>query len=234
MHLPKALAKLWFTTFVKTAPCQTWKSLTKLRSQYCLDIASKHWKDLLQTQLQCNIFSSCNPLPFNNCELSLPLRLPDYVSHSLVKMLSQTKLIVLPLQTKTSRHPNKNQCKIIWLSLFAKQKPFCDYFLWLFSVIIFRDHFFPPTPTSISLQNYLTSLFDKQKPVHDYFLLSLQQLVRLLQMCKKLQLFIFWQLTHCHIIFPHAAKYHYVIIYAYSNCIKISSLLFTTVSCVGH
>ena len=190
---PKALAKLWFTTFVKTAPCQTWKSLTKLRSQYCLDIASKHWKDLLQTQLQCNIFSSCNPLPFNNCELSLPLRLPDYVSHSLVKMLSQTKLIVLPLQTKTNRHPNKNQCKIIWLSLFAKQKPF-----------------------------------------RDYFFLSLQQLVRLLQMCKKLQLFIFWQLTHCHIVFPHAAKYHHVIIYAYSNCIKISSLLFTTVSCAGH
>ena len=87
---------------------------------------------------------------------------------------------------------------------------------------------------SISLQNYLTSLFDKQKPVRDYFFLSLQQLVRLLQMCKKLQLFIFWQLTHCHIIFPHAAKYHHVIIYAYSNCIKISSLLFTTVSCVGH
>ena len=53
-------------------------------------------------------------------------------------------------------------------------------------------------------------------------------------MCKKLQLFIFWQLTHCHIIFPHAAKYHHVIIYAYSNCIKISSLRFTTVSCVGH
>ena len=141
---PKALAKLWFTTFVKTAPCQTWKSLTKLRSQYCLDIASKHWKDLLQTQLQCNIFSSCNPLPFNNCELSLPLRLPDYVSHSLVKMLSQTKLFVLPLQTKTNRHPNKNQCKIIWLSLFAKQKPFRDHFLWLVSVIIFRDYFFLP------------------------------------------------------------------------------------------
>ena len=179
VHLPKALAKLWFTTFVKTAPCQTWKSLTKLRSQYCLDIASKHWKDLLQTQLQCNIFSSCNPLPFNNCELSLPLRLPDYVSHSLVKMLSQTKLIVLPLQTKTNRHPNKNQCKIIWLSLFAKQKPFRDYFLWLFSVIIFRDYFFSSHPNnkpckemqrvmlfhyeskqyaSISLQNYLTSL----------------------------------------------------------------------------
>ena len=92
----------------------------------------------------CNIFSSCNPLPLNNCELSLPLRLPDYVSHSLVKMLSQTKLIVLPLQTKTNRHPNKNQCKIIWLSLFAKQKPFRDHFLWLFSVIIFRDYFFLP------------------------------------------------------------------------------------------
>ena len=73
---------------------------------------------------------------------------------------------------------------------------------------------------SMSLQNYLTSLFDKQEPVYDYFLLSLQQLVRLLQMCKKLQLFIFWQLTHCHIIFPHAAKYHHIIIYAYSNCIK--------------
>ena len=117
------------------------KSLTKLRFQYCLDMASKHWKDLLQTQLQCNIFSSCNPLPFNNCELSLPLRLfqhcqldqhnqvlPDYVIHSLVKMLSQTKLIVLPLRTKTNRHPNKNQCKILWLSLFAKEKPFRDYF----------------------------------------------------------------------------------------------------------
>ena len=97
---------------------------------------------LQQTIFQQTIFSSCNPLPFNNWELSLPLRLPDYVSHSLVKMLSQTKLIVLPLQTKTNRHPNKNQCKIIWLSLFAKQKPFRDYFLWLFSVIIFRDYFF--------------------------------------------------------------------------------------------
>ena len=164
MHLPKALAKLWFTTFVKTAPCQTWKSLTKLRSQYCLDIASKHWKGLLQTQLQCNIFSSCNPLPFNNCELSLPLRLPDYVSHSLVKMLSQTKLIVLPLQTKTNRHPNKNQCKIIWLSLFAKQKPFRDYFFFPLqqramqrneksSVISLWE---VKQYASTSLQNYLT------------------------------------------------------------------------------
>ena len=51
---PKALAKLWFTTFVKTAPCQTWKSLTKLRSQYCLDIASKHWKH----KPNCNAISS--------------------------------------------------------------------------------------------------------------------------------------------------------------------------------
>lgn len=177
---------------------------------------------------------------FNNCELSLPLRLPDYVSHSLVKMLSQTKLSVLPLQTKTNRHPNKNQCKIIWLSLFAKQKPFRDHFLWLFSVIIFRDYFFPPTPTTnhakkckescclIMRVNHMHQyhckiiwlLYWQAKPVRDYFLLSLQQLVRLLQVCKKLQLFIFWQLTHCHIIFPHAAKYHHIIIYAYSNCIK--------------
>ena len=40
VHLPKALAKLWFTTFVKTAPCQTWKSLTKtpvsIVSRYCI------------------------------------------------------------------------------------------------------------------------------------------------------------------------------------------------------
>ena len=165
--------------FCQNSTLSNLKKFNKLRSQYCLDIASKHWKDLLQTQLQCNIFSSCNPLPFNNCELSLPLRLPDYVSHSLVKMLSQTKLIVLPLQTKTNRHPNKNQCKIIWPSLFAKQKPFRDYFLWLFSVIIFRDYFFSSHPNnkpckemqrvmlfhyeskqyaSISLQNYLTSL----------------------------------------------------------------------------
>ena len=178
MHLPKALAKLWFTTFVKTAPCQTWKSLTKLRSQYCLDIASKHWKDLLQTQLQCNIFSSCNPLPFNNCELSLPLRLPDYVSHSLVKMLSQTNLlfflcrqkrIVILVRTNAKLSdflylPNRNLSVII----------FCDYFPWLFSVIIFSSHsnnkpckemqrvmlfhYESKQYASISLQNYLTSL----------------------------------------------------------------------------
>ena len=136
--------------------------------------------------------------------------LPNYVSHSWVKMLSQTKLIVLPLQTKTNRHPNKNQCKIIWLSLFAKQKPFRDHFRWLFSVIIFRDYFFSSHPNnkpckemqrvmlfhyeskqyaSISLQNYLTSLFDKQKPVHDYFLLSLQQLVY--SKCVKIATFYF-------------------------------------------
>ena len=76
------------------------------------------------------------------------------------------------------------------------------------------------------------SLFAKQKPVRDYFFLSLQQLVMLLQMCKKLQLLIFWQLTQCRIIFPHSAKYQHVIIYIYSNWIKISSLLFTTVSCL--
>ena len=83
------------------------KTPVSILSRYCIQTLKT------QTQLQCNIFSSCNPLPFNNWELSLPLRLPDYVSHSLVKMLSQTKLIVLPLQTKTNRHPNKNQCKII-------------------------------------------------------------------------------------------------------------------------
>ena len=70
-------------------------------------------KICFQPNCNANIFSSCNPLPFNNCELSLPSMLPNYVSHSWVKMLSQTKLIVLPLQTKTNRHPNKNQCKII-------------------------------------------------------------------------------------------------------------------------
>ena len=143
-----------------------------------------------------------------------------------------------------------------YLTFFIGQT---ETFPWLFSVIIFRDyfpwlffsshsnnkpckemqrvmlfHYESKQYASISLRNYLTSLFDKQKPVHNYFLLSLQQLVRLLQMCKNCNFFIFWQLTHCHIIFPHAAKYHHVIIYAYSNCIKISSLLFTTVSCVGH
>ena len=77
---------------------------------------------------------------------------------------------------------------------------FRDYFPWLFSVIILSSHsnnkpckemqrvmlfhYESKQYASISLQNYLTSLFDKQKPVHDYFLLSLQQLVRLLQMCK--------------------------------------------------
>ena len=143
-----------------------------------------------------------------------------------------------------------------YLTFFVCQT---ETFPWLFSVIIFRDYFpwlfFSSHPNnkpckemqrvmlfhykskqyaSISLQNYLTSLFDQQKPVHDYFLLSLQQLFRLLQMCKNCNFLFFWQLTHCHIIFPHAAKYHHVIIYAYSNCIKISSLLFTTVSCAGH
>ena len=63
--------------------------------------------------------------PIMYCELSLPLMLfqhcridqhdqvlQDYVIHSLVKMLSQTKLIVLPLQTKTDRYPNGIQSKI--------------------------------------------------------------------------------------------------------------------------
>ena len=159
--------------------------------------------------------------------------------------LCKRKRIVIQIRTNARLSdflylPNRNLSVII----------FCDYFPWLLSVIIFSSHstnkpckemqrvmlfhYESKQYASISLQNYLTSLFDKQKPVRDYFLLSLQQLVRLLQMCKKFQLFIFWQLTHCHIIFPHAAKYHHVIIYAYSNCIKISSLLFTTVSCVGH
>ena len=93
----------------------------------------------------CNIFSSCNPLPLNNCELPLPLRLPDYVSQSLVKMLSQTNLlfflcrqkrIVILVRTNARLSdflylPNRNLSVII----------FCDYFPWLFSVIIF---FLPP------------------------------------------------------------------------------------------
>ena len=93
-----------------------------------------------------------------------------------------------------------------YLTFFVCQT---ETFPWLFSVIIFRDyfpwlffsshsnnepckemqrvmlfHYESKQYASISLQNYLTSLFDQQKPVHDYFLLSLQQLFRLLQMCK--------------------------------------------------